>query len=236
MFRRVPINGQRALRWAIFSLAAGPGLTIAATALKIAMGHNWSFNAITHIAALLSLTVISAISMSLMALCSAAVLAHLTNKNDLRRLNLGLAILAPVGLAATGMLTIGGLTTTTAGHADCFHNPKLNRQPEHPRQKHSHERFNTTIRPANAEENVGYPDELAIRHRPPMNDDHITSTQSIIRRAHEAVICTFIDHIGQETHHGPPDPTVGRQRAVTPPTTLSWASRKRKTPSSSRPR
>ena len=53
---------------------------------------------------------------------------------------------------------------------------------------------------------VGYPDELAIRYRPPMNDDRMTSAQSIIRRAHEAVSCTFIDHMGQKRTMSPQTP------------------------------
>ena len=42
------------------------------------------------------------------------------------------------------------------------------------------------------------PDELAISHRPGMNDDRMTDADIVAMRTKEAIDCTFIDERGQD--------------------------------------
>ena len=114
MFQRVPMNRQRAIKWATFSTAASLGLTIGATAINAALPDTEFFSATTKAAGFLGLIIMLSIPMSIAALMSAVAFAHLTNQNDLRRLNIALAVLTPVGASAASMLTIENITLATA--------------------------------------------------------------------------------------------------------------------------
>ena len=114
MFQRVPINGQRAIRWATLSAATSLGLIIATTAVNTSLSDIWFLSAITKAAGFLALIIISSIPMSIAALTTAVTFAHLTNQHDLRNLNIALAVLTPVGVSAAAMLYLENINLATA--------------------------------------------------------------------------------------------------------------------------